>query len=147
MILPDVNLLLYAYDSESPFHVKSAAWLSKCLSGSEPIGFCPAVLFAFIRIGTSPRAFTHPMTIRKAAAHVHEWMEQPVSQLVEMEHHDIKQALALLVDAGTGGNLTTDAQIAAIALRLRAVVHTADTDYARFPQVRWLNPLTSRRPK
>ncbi len=141
MILPDANLLLYAYDASSPFHRKSAAWWSKCLSGSDPVGLCPAVLFAFIRIGTSARAFTHPLTINEASAHVQDWLDQPVAQLLEAQLQDIHQALALLVEAGTGGNLTTDAQIAAISLRHGAVVHTVDTDYARFPKVRWLNPL------
>lgn len=56
-------------------------------------------------------------------------------------NHDVERALELLQGAGTGGNLTTDAQIAAIALRHRAIIHTADTDYARFPDVSWKNPL------
>ena len=147
MILPDANLLLHAYDAGSPFHAKSASWWSKCLSGSEPVGFCPVVLFAFVRIGTSARAFAHPLTIREASAQVEEWLEQPVAQLLPIELHDIRQALALLVEAGTGGNLTTDAQIAAVALRLGAVVHTVDADFARFPQVRCFNPLTGRHRK
>ncbi len=141
MILPDANLLLYAYDEDSPFHARSKAWWSKCLSGSEPVGLCPTVIFAFVRIGTSSRAFVRPLTIQEATTHVKDWLEQPVTQLVEMELPDILQVLALLVDAKAGGNLTTDAQLAAMALRLGAVVHTVDTDFARFPRVRWLNPL------
>lgn len=144
MIIPDANLLLYAYDSRSPFHAASAAWLSKCLSGSEPVGFCPSVLFAFVRIGTSNRAFTHPLTIQEAAALVQDWLDQPVAQLLAVELQDVRQTLDLLIEAGTGGNLTADAQIAAIARRLGAVVHTADSDYARFPAVRWFNPLAKK---
>jgi toxin-antitoxin system PIN domain toxin len=147
VIMPDANLLLHAYDAGSPFHAKSAVWWSKCLSGSEPVGFCPVVLFAFIRIGTSARAFAHPMTIEEASGHVEEWLEQPVAQLVQMELRDIHQAVALLVEAGTGGNLTTDAQIASVALRHGAVVHTMDADFARFSQVRWFNPLTGKHQK
>ncbi len=144
MIVPDANLLLYAYDSSSPFHAKSAAWWSRCLSGTEPVGFCPSVLFAFVRIGTSTRAFTRPLTIQEASARVEEWLEQPVAQLLSVEVQDIRQTLQLLIEAGAGGNLTADAQIAAIAMRLGAVVHTADTDYARFPDVRWVNPLAAK---
>ena len=147
MILPDANLLLYAYDSSSPFHTKSAAWWSECLSGSEPVLLCPAVLFAFVRIGTSARAFPHPLTIREASTHVRDWLEQPPVQLVETQLQDVRQALELLVEAGAGGNLTTDAQIAAVALRLGAVIHTVDADYARFARVRWLNPLTGKQRK
>jgi toxin-antitoxin system PIN domain toxin len=144
MIVPDANLLLYAYDSSSPFHAKSAAWWSKCLSGTESVGFCPSVLFAFVRIGTSGRAFTNPLTIGEASAQVDEWLEQPVVQLLPVDVQDIRQTLDLLVQAGAGGNLTADAQIAAVAMRLGAVVHTADTDYARFPGVRCFNPLTAK---
>jgi len=147
VILPDANLLLYAYNASSPYHAKSAAWWSKCLSGSEPVLLCPVVLFGFVRIATSIRAFPQPLTIQEAAAHVQEWLEQPVAQLIEMELQDINQALTLLAEAGTAGNLTTDAQIAAVCLRLGAVLHTVDTDFARFPRVRWFNPLTAKRPK
>jgi toxin-antitoxin system PIN domain toxin len=144
VILPDANLLLYAYNTSSPFHTKSAAWWSKCLSGSEPVVLCPVVLFGFVRIATSARAFPRPLTIQEASTHVHDWLEQPVAQLLEMEFQDVEQALALLAEAGTGGNLTTDAQIAAMSLRLGAIVHTVDTDYVRFPRVRWFNPLTGK---
>jgi toxin-antitoxin system PIN domain toxin len=141
VILPDANLLLYAYDSRSPFYAKSAAWWSKCLSGREPVGLCPSVIFAFVRIGTSSRAFTHPLTIREAASHVQDWLEEPVAQLLQIELEDVRRTLDLLLAAGTGGNLTADAQIAAVALRLGGEVHTADTDYARFDGVRCFNPL------
>jgi len=147
VILPDTNLLLYAYNSKSPFHQASAAWWSESLSGPSPVILCPIVLFGFIRIATSIRAFPNPLTIQKASSHVLRWLDQPVVQVVETDRRDIEQALSLLVEAGTGGNLTTDAQIAAVSLRLGAVVHTVDTDYARFPRVRWLNPLTGRRQK
>lgn len=141
MILPDANLLLYAYDSSSPFHQTSAAWWSKTIGGNELVGLCPPVLFAFIRISTSPRAFAHPFTIDEAAKRVTDWLQQPSVQFLELQPTDVHRALDLLRQAGTGGNLTTDAQVAALALRLGADVHTADSDYARFPNVHWLNPL------
>lgn len=141
MILPDVNLLLYAYDASSPFHPKAASWWEACLSGHEAVGLTAQVLFAFVRIGTSARAYAQPMSIETAAGHVRQWLEQPVAGLVEMYPEDVEKALDLLCRAGTGGNLTTDAQLAAISLRRRAVVHSADTDFARFPDVAWLNPL------
>jgi toxin-antitoxin system PIN domain toxin len=141
MILPDVNLLLYAYDSSSRFHRASSEWLSTVLQGPELVGLCGPVIFAFVRIGTSNRAFEHPFTIEEACRHVAEWLEQPAAEFVEFQIADIYQALALLRQAGTGGNLTTDAQVAALALRLGAVVHSSDSDYARFSNLRWHNPL------
>jgi uncharacterized protein len=143
VILPDANLLLYAYDASSPFHRTAAKWLTESLRGPESVGFCAPALFAFVRISTSIRAFTNPLTIEEAATHVADWLDQPNAHFVEMQLLDVDHALALLRSAGTGGSLTTDAQIAAIALRLRAVVHTSDTDYARFKDLRWHNPLTA----
>src|ERR1043166_4688281 len=144
MILPDANLLLYVYDAASPFHSKSASWWSACLSGKETIGLCPSVIFGFVRVGTSSKAFAEPLTIDEASGHVESWLKQPVAQILDVDRTDVRTALELLRAAGTGGNLTTDAQLAAVALRHKAVVHTADSDFARFPDVRWYNPLLHR---
>lgn len=141
MILPDANLLLYAYDESNPFHTRAKDWWSDCLSGPEPVGLVAVVLFAFVRIGTSPRVFESPLSIAEATGHVQSWLQVPATELLAVMRADVDQALEWLCDAGSGGNLTTDAQIAAVAKRCRAQVLTADTDFARFPGVRWKNPL------
>jgi toxin-antitoxin system PIN domain toxin len=141
LILPDVNLLLYAYDASSQFHPKAAAWWSRILSDGETVGLAIPILFAFVRIATSPRVFVSPMGVQTAADRVREWLEQPVVNLLEMHREDVEKALELLSRAGAGANLTSDAQLAALALRHRAIVHTADVDFARFPEVSWKNPL------
>lgn len=141
MILPDANLLLYAYDQASPFHTRAKVWWQDCLSGPEPVGLVGVVLFAFVRIGTSPKVFAHPFSIAEATRHVQSWLELPTTELLAEVRADLDQALNWLGQLGAGGNLTTDAQIAAVAKRCRAQVHTADTDFARFPGVRWKNPL------
>lgn len=141
MIIPDVNLLLYAYDEASPFHTRAKSWWSNCLSGSEPVGLVAAVLFAFIRIGTNPKVFEMPFSVAEATRHVQEWLEAPPTEFLAVARADVDQALAWLTEAGAGGNLTTDAQIAAVAKRHRAHVHTADTDFSRFQGVRCENPL------
>lgn len=143
MIVPDANLLLYAVDASSHFHRRAADWWRCCLMGSEPVALCPVVLFAFVRIGTSPRVFDQPLTIGEAATHVRSWLDRSITEVVVAREEDVRTALGWLEAAGTGGNLTTDAQIAAIALRLRGTVHTADTDFQRFSGVRWTNPLLS----
>jgi len=144
VIVPDANLLLYAYDSTSRFHRPAAAWWKSCLEGAEPVALCAVVLFAFIRIGTSRRAYEDPMTIDEANQRVRSWIEHPVTDFLITQEVDFLQAMKWLEAAGAGGNLTTDAQIAAIAHRHRATVHTADTDFNRFPDVRWRNPILSR---
>ena len=145
MIVPDANLLLYAYDSASPFHERAAAWWSGCLSGREPVGLCAVVIFAFVRIATNRRAYEKPFSIGEASTHVRSWLDRSITDVLVMREFDVVRAMALLQDAGAGGNLTTDAQIAAIAERARATVHTADTDFARFPGIRWHNPILTAR--
>ena len=143
MIVPDVNLLLYAYDASSRFHTAAAAWWRACLSESEPVGLPPVVVFAFLRVGTSPRVFEHPMTPSEAAGHVRAWLAQPVVQLLEPHADHLERVLTLLESLGTAGNLVTDAQIAALVLESDAVLHTTDTDFLRFAALRWINPLNS----
>jgi toxin-antitoxin system PIN domain toxin len=142
MIIPDINLLLYAYDSDSPFHAKAAAWWRRCMSGTEPVGLPPAVVFGFLRIGTHARVFRDPMTPAEASECVRSWLVQPIVQLLESGSDHVRQVLRLLQIVGTMGNLVTDAQIAAMAIEYEAVLHTTDVDFLRFPGLRWLNPIT-----
>ena len=141
MIVPDVNLLLYAYDESSPFHEPAKAWCEVVMSGPSPLTLLPAVVFGFVRIATHPRVFKDPLSVSEVADHVRSWLAIRHVQLHEMLSEDVACALGLLEAAGTAGNLTSDAQIAAVALRLDAEVHTADLDFGRFPKVRFLNPL------
>ena len=142
MIIPDINLLLYAYDSSSPFNTKAAAWWRECLSGKETIGMPQVVIFGFIRIGTHPRVFQNPLTPSETAEIVESWLAQPAVQILEGGQDHLNRVLSLLEAIGTAGNLVTDAQIAAFAIEYGAVLHTADTDFLRFPGLRWKNPLT-----
>lgn len=141
MILPDANLLLYAYDQSSPFHPKAAEWCENLMSRSSPVILLPVVVFGFVRISTHPRIFTNPLSVAKASACVHAWLGRKQVRLHDMLPEDVETALLLLESAGTAGSLTTDAQIAAVALRLDADVHTADLDFGRFARVRFSNPL------
>jgi hypothetical protein len=111
------------------------------MGGPAPVILLPAVVFGFVRIATHPRVFSEPLTVAEAAARVRSWFARRHVQLHEMLPEDVESALTLLESAGTAGNLTTDAQIAAVALRLDAEVHTADLDFGRFPRVRFVNPL------
>lgn len=142
MIVPDVNLLLYAYDTTSPFHAKAKRWWEQCLSGVEAVGLTHPVLFAFLRIGTNARAFTNPLSLPDANAIVRSWLEaSPIQVLLPGADH-LQRVLHLLEQAASsGGNLVTDAQIAALADACRATIHTADGDFRRFKAVRTHYPL------
>lgn len=142
MIVPDANLLLYAYDRDSPFHERSKTWWEACLSGQEPVGLTHPTLFAFLRIGTNSKVYANPMTLLEATEHMRSWLARRVSQILDPPPDHTEHVLGLLAAAGgTAGNLVTDAQIAALAQSARAVVHTADRDFLRFPGIRCHFPL------
>lgn len=142
MVVPDANLLLYAYDSSSPFHALARKWWVDCLSGSEPVGLTHPVIFAFLRISTSARVYTEPMTLEESADHVRSWLARGVTRVLLPEADHAERVVALLQAAGSaGGNLVTDAQIAALALAYKAELHTADSDFRRFPDLSCSYPL------
>jgi uncharacterized protein len=142
MIIPDINLLLYAYDSDSPFHSKAAAWWQQCLSETEPVGLATVVVFGFLRIGTNGRVFRSPLTPIQAAERVRRWQAQPMVQILEPRADHVAQALQLLETLGTAGNLVSDAQLAAITIEHGGVLHTADADFLRFRGLKWFNPIS-----
>lgn len=142
MILPDVNLLLYATIDAFPHHSRARQWWEEVINSNQPVGLVDPAVFGFLRISTNPRALAPPLSIEDASAHVRSWLSQPnVDRLVGGPNH-IHIALDLLQAIGTAGNLTTGAQIAALAIEHGATVHTNDTDFARFQDVKWVNPLT-----
>ncbi len=142
MVVPDANLLLYAYDSESPFFEGARQWWSDCLNGTTPIGLTHPVVFGFLRISTMGRVFRNPLSLDEAAAEVTAWYSRRVvvSLLPDRGHHEA--VIALLRSSGSGGgNLVMDAQIAALAMAHGGTVHTADQDFRRFRGLRCKFPL------
>jgi hypothetical protein len=144
MIVPDINLLIYTYDSSSPHHQKAAAWWSACMHGNEEIGLFSVVVFGFVRLSTHPKVFQSPLTIAEASSRVESWLKRPHVRIIDPSPHHVTDVLALLQHAGTGGNLTTDAQIAALTQQEKAVLHSNDTDFLRFPNMRYHNPLNEK---
>ena len=141
MIIPDVNLLLYSYNDRDPSHEQARKWWFELIAGESPVGIPWIVVAGFVRISTNPKAFVDPMTPSAALATVVEWLKHPhVSPLNPAEEH-LTHFVRNINTAGTAGNLVTDAHIAAIAIEHDAEVHSADTDFRRFPGLRWHNPL------
>lgn len=141
MKLLDANLLLYAVDTRSPHHRRAKAWLEERLSGSETVGFAWAVLIAFARISTNPRIFTAPLSVSQALNHVESWLEQPAATVVTPTVRHAALLRELLEPFGAAGNLVSDAHLAALAIEHGADLCSADGDFARFPRLRWVNPL------
>jgi toxin-antitoxin system PIN domain toxin len=142
MIVPDANLLLYAYDITCPFHDRARQWWEACLSGTEPVGLTHPTIFAFVRIATNPRVFTNPMTLTETSTCVRSWLERRITHVLQPDADHVDRVLFLLAAAASAGsNLVTDAQIAALAMAHRATVHTADRDFLRFPDLICHYPL------
>ena len=141
MIVPDINLLIYAHNERAPAHAKAREWWESCLNGVEPIGIPWISISGFLRLMTHPRVLASPMHVSVAVAHVREWLEQPPVRILNPGPKFPELFLRYLSDIGTGGNLTTDAHLAALALEHQAELHSCDGDFSRFSGLRWKNPL------
>jgi len=147
MIVPDTNLLLYAYDRTSPLHLPAKAWWEHCLNGRESVGLPEVVAMAFLRLVTHPTLHENPMGISQATGILFSWLECPPCQLLVGRETTLPRAWRLLSEAGRGGNLTTDGWIAALTIEADAVLHTADREFSRFPGLRSKNPLAKTKHK
>jgi toxin-antitoxin system PIN domain toxin len=141
MIVPDVNLLLYAEIDAHRLHARARRWWEDALSGERQVGLAPAALFGFLRLATSRRVFVTPLDVVDAVRRVEGWLARPnVTTLLPGRAH-VEIGLGLLKQLGTAANLTTDVQIAAHAIELNGEVHSNDGDFGRFEGLRWVNPL------
>ncbi len=146
MILPDINLLVYAHNIRARHHEEACAWWNKCLSENTGIALAWVVILGFIRITTHPKIFPNPLTPEGALDRVEEWLSLPHVHLVQPGESHFRQLQKLLTAAGTAGNLTTDAHLAAIAIERGLILHTSDADFSRFPGLKWQNPLEGHPP-
>lgn len=140
-MLVDANLLLYAVDDASPYHLRAAAWLTEQLNASRRVGLPWQSLVAFVRIATNPRATSEPLDPEVAWAHVEAWLAAGPSWVpLPTERHG--EVLGDLVRRyHLAANLVSDAELAALAIEHGLTIFSADTDFARFREVRWENPL------
>jgi toxin-antitoxin system PIN domain toxin len=141
MKIIDLNILLYAVNADSPHHARVRPWLEGVLSSDESVALPWAVILGFLRIATHPRVLTRPIKPDEAIAVVDSWLSRPnVVALAPTDEHwaILKEGL---LDAGTAGNLTTDAHLAALAIEHAAELCSTDTDFARFNRLRWTNPI------
>ncbi len=141
MIVPDVNLLVHAYNSGSQQHGQAKLWLEGLLNGRDPVGLSWVVIMGYLRVTTHHRMMTNPLSAQAACSHAQSWLSRPnVSPLSPGRRHS-QIFFTLLTEIGIAGNLTTDAHIAALAIEYNAEVHTTDADFSRFSGLKWSNPL------
>lgn len=142
MKLLDANLLLYAVDESSAFHRAAHRWLEQSLSGPETVAFDWTVLLAFVRLSTRAAIFERPLTPQQALDIVDGWLAQPNVTVIHPTARHSQILRDLLAPLGTGGNLTSDAHLAALAIEHGADLYSMDSDFSRFPGLRWLDPLS-----
>lgn len=141
MKLPDLNLLLYAIDEDSPKHQRARPWLEETLSGSEEVALAWVVLLGFVRLTTNPAVFEKPLELDDAMDYVDGWLAQPSAAIVAPTDRHPALLRELLTPLGTAANLTTDAHLAALAIEHGAELLSCDTDFSRFEGLRWRDPL------
>jgi hypothetical protein len=142
MILLDANLLIYAINADAPLNRKAKSWLESALSGPETVGFSWIVLLAFLRLTTRPGLFRHPLPVDTAFGVVASWLDRDSAAIVHPGPRHFEVLRELLQPLGAGGNLTSDAHLAALAIEHRAELCSSDTDFARFHGLKWRNPLS-----
>ncbi len=140
MILPDVNLLLYAYDFESEFHPAAARWLNQILA-TEEVFFSWHTVTGFLRIVTNPRASLYPLTLEQALGIVTLWLDLDNTHLINLEKKNWPIFAVMLREGQAAGNLVMDAHLAALATSCGARLATTDRDFSRFSDIRTVNPL------
>jgi toxin-antitoxin system PIN domain toxin len=141
MIIPDANLLIYAYNAAAPEHARAKNWWRELMNSSQTIGLSWIVILAFIRITTQRRVLDNPLTVSEASEIVGDWLAQPNVRVIEPGRQHLQLLTAHLNATGAAGNLVSDAHLAALAMEHSATVHSNDADFQRFPGVKWENPL------
>ena len=141
MIVLDANLLIYAYDSGSALHTQARLWVERSFSDADAIGLPWQAISAFLRVMTNKRLPGSKFTTEQASQVVDEWLGLPnISPLSPGDQH-LALLRRMLVDGQATGSLVSDAVIAALTIESGGELHTTDRDFARFPGLRWKNPL------
>ncbi|MDH3814742.1 MAG: type II toxin-antitoxin system VapC family toxin [Acidobacteriota bacterium] len=141
MIIPDINLLVYSYNSDGPFHEDAKDWWEHCLSNPGAVGLPWTVILGFVRIMSSNAVFSNPMETRDAISEVQLWLACPQTQIVTPGPRHLEILTDIMGAARASGRLTTDAHLAALAIETQSELHSNDVDFARFRGLRWKNPI------
>jgi toxin-antitoxin system PIN domain toxin len=142
-MLVDVNLLIYATNTDAEQHAEAHEWLNRQLGGSARVGLPWGSLLAFLRLATSTRIFPAPLTMARAWQQVAAWLAaDPVWIPQPTERHPGVLG-NLLSQPGVHGNLVPDAHLAALSIEHGLILCSTDGDFARFPGLRWENPLSA----
>jgi len=141
MIVPDINLLVYAYNEAAPLHDRARGWWKERMAGPTPVAIPWAVVFGFVRLVTHPAVLASPLTPEQALDRVDDWFGREQVLVLEPGPRHLRIARDLWRATGVGANLTTDTHLAALAIEHGAELHSNDRDFERYPGLRLRNPL------
>lgn len=144
MILLDANVLVYAVDRDAQRHLQVKPWIEELLSGTESIGFPWLSIVGFLRIVSRPGLLKRLLSVDEAIGFVDDWLSMPIATQISPGPRHWELLRELLHDAGTAGNLTNDAHLAALAIEHGASIASFDYDFQRFPGARLVVPGDSR---
>ena len=142
-MLVDANILLYAVDEASAFHTSARQWLEDALNGPRRVGLPWQSLTGFMRIATNPRAVPDPLTPGDAWDIVEAWLDARNSWIPQPGPGHREILGRLVRDLQLSANLVPDAALAALCIEHGLAVVSADSDFARFAEVSWINPLAA----
>jgi toxin-antitoxin system PIN domain toxin len=142
LIIIDANLLIYAYDGLSADHEKARAWVEIVFSGSDAVGLPLQSIGAFLRVVTNRRLPGARLTLEQALQVVDEWLELPNVRLLLPTDGHWPVLRRMVLEGAASGALVSDAQLAALTVEYGGILCSADRDFARFPGLRWKNPIT-----
>lgn len=141
MIIPDVNVLIHAYNSSSLRHKAAREWWEETLTQPRPVGLPWVSILGFVRIITRAAPVKNPLYPGEAIGVVRKWLAVPGVQILTPGEFHAEIFFRLIEQVGTAGDLTTDAHLAALAIEYRGELASTDADFARFPGLRWFNPV------
>ena len=144
MILPDINVLLYAHNSDAAQHAAARRWWEEHLSGTETVALAWVTILGFVRLTTNRVILASPWPVETAVEQVQRWLAQPNVRIVEPGPRHAELFFRYLRALGTAGNLTTDAHLAALAVEQGCTLYSVDADFDRFEGLRWKNPIATR---
>jgi uncharacterized protein len=140
VILPDVNVLIYAFREDAPLHKVSRSWLREVIEGPSRFGISPVVLSAVVRITTNARAYSPPSSLDDAIGYCEDILGQPHCQLVEPGPRHWELFRGLCISTRAIGPRVTDVWYAALAIEWGCEWITFDRGFARFPGLKWNTP-------
>lgn len=143
MILPDVNVLVHAHNTDSPVHDRARRWWEACLAGSEGVGLAWVTILGFVRVTTNRKILLRPLAVGDVLDRIASWLELPHVHVPHPSERHFEKLRESLLRLGTAGNLTTDAHLATLAIERGYVLYSTDADFSRFAGLRWVDPCAA----